>query len=35
MTINGPLSIDALSEEVTVTSDTPVIDLQSAGGIAG
>jgi hypothetical protein len=29
MTINGPLSIDALSEEVTVTSDTPVIDLQS------
>ena len=29
MTINGPLSIDALSEEVTVISDTPVIDLQS------
>jgi hypothetical protein len=29
MTINGPLSIDALAEEVTVVSDTPVIDLQS------
>jgi hypothetical protein len=29
MTINGSLDIDALSEEVTVVSDTPVIDLQS------
>lgn len=29
MTINGSLSIDALAEEVTVVSDTPVIDLQS------
>ena len=29
MTINGPMSIDALAEEVTVISDTPVIDLQS------
>src|SRR5688500_14950384 len=29
MTINGPLAIDALAEEVTVVSDTPVIDLQS------
>lgn len=31
MTINGAMSIDALSEEVTVISDTPVIDLQSTG----
>src|SRR5688572_31490936 len=29
MTINGPMSIDALAEEVTVISETPVIDLQS------
>ncbi|HYU80320.1 MAG TPA: carboxypeptidase regulatory-like domain-containing protein [Vicinamibacterales bacterium] len=29
MTINGTLQIDALSEEVTVISDTPVIDLQA------
>lgn len=29
MTINGTLQIDALSEEVTVVSDTPVIDLQA------
>ena len=29
MTINGTLQIDSLSEEVTVISDTPVIDLQS------
>ena len=29
MTINGTLQIDALSEEVTVISETPVIDLQS------
>jgi hypothetical protein len=29
MTINGTLQIDALSESVTVVSDTPVIDLQS------
>ncbi len=29
MTINGKLDIDSLSEEVTVISDTPVIDLQS------
>ncbi|MGQ0734819.1 MAG: carboxypeptidase regulatory-like domain-containing protein [Acidobacteriota bacterium] len=29
MTINGTLQIDALSEEVTVTSETPVVDLQS------
>jgi len=29
MTINGTLQIDALSEEVTVISQTPVIDLQS------
>jgi hypothetical protein len=29
MTINGGMSIDALAEEVTVISDTPVIDLQS------
>ncbi len=29
MTINGKLEIDSLSEEVTVISDTPVIDLQS------
>jgi Carboxypeptidase regulatory-like domain/TonB dependent receptor-like, beta-barrel len=27
-TINGQLQIDAVSEEVTVVSDTPVIDLQ-------
>jgi len=29
MTINGTLQIDALSEEVTVISETPVIDLQA------
>ena len=29
MTINGTMPIDSLSEEVTVISDTPVIDLQS------
>lgn len=29
MTINGTMQIDALSEEVTVISDTPVIDLQA------
>jgi len=29
MTINGAMQIDALSEEVTVISETPVIDLQS------
>jgi hypothetical protein len=29
MTINGTLQIDNLSEEVTVISDTPVIDLQA------
>ena len=29
MTINGTLQIDTLSEEVTVVSDTPVIDLQA------
>lgn len=29
MTINGTLQIDALAEEVTVISDTPVIDLQA------
>jgi hypothetical protein len=29
MTINGNLDIDNLSEEVTVISDTPVIDLQA------
>src|SRR5437867_7245741 len=29
MTINGTLQIDALSEEVTVISDKPVIDLQA------
>jgi hypothetical protein len=29
MTINGALQIDALSEEVTVISDKPVIDLQA------
>jgi hypothetical protein len=29
MTINGTLQIDAVSEEVTVVSDTPVIDLQA------
>jgi hypothetical protein len=29
MTINGTLQIDSLSEEVTVISDTPVIDLQA------
>lgn len=29
MTINGTLEIDALSEEVTVISETPVIDLES------
>ena len=29
MSINGTLQIDALSEEVTVISETPVIDLQS------
>jgi Carboxypeptidase regulatory-like domain/TonB dependent receptor len=29
MTINGPMEIDSLSEEVTVISDTPVIDLQA------
>ena len=29
MTINGSMAIDALAEEVTVVSDTPVIDLQS------
>lgn len=29
MTINGTMQIDSLSEEVTVISDTPVIDLQA------
>src|SRR5262245_30430504 len=29
MTINGTMQIDALSEEVTVISETPVIDLQA------
>ena len=29
MTINGTLQIDSFSEEVTVVSDTPVIDLQA------
>jgi hypothetical protein len=29
MSINGTLQIDALSEEVTVISETPVIDLQA------
>jgi hypothetical protein len=29
MTINGTMEIDSLSEEVTVISETPVIDLQS------
>ncbi|MGE0042011.1 MAG: carboxypeptidase regulatory-like domain-containing protein [Vicinamibacterales bacterium] len=30
MTINGTLEIDALSEEVTVTSEAPTIDLEGA-----
>ena len=29
MTINGTLQVDTLSEEVTVISETPIIDLQS------
>src|ERR1700722_8835839 len=30
MTINGPMEVSATSEEVTVTSQVPTIDLQSA-----
>src|SRR5205085_57706 len=30
MTINGPMEVSAVAEEVTVTSQTPAIDLQAA-----